>query len=304
MQIKTLKSFVLVAELLHFARAAERLGIAQATSSQQIAALEAEVGAQLLRRDNRNVRLTPAGETFLDEARAIVEHAEAAMGRVRQVARGDVGVLKVGAAAAALLELVPLVVERLSQRHPALDVRIAEHSSMVQESMLIAGEIDVGLLHPPLVAEGLRGETVVTEPMVLALWDGHPLADRASIALPDLMGARMLLPERQAGPFLFDRLNEAFAAAGVPLEGESGPCAPQTVLSLVAAKRGLAIVPGALRHLTRPGVVYRPIIDQPLSLDVAVAWRVGEQRAAVQNFRRALQDCCEGQKLLSALMKS
>lgn len=304
MQIKTLKSFVLVAELLHFARAAERLGIAQATLSQQIAALEHEVGVQLLRRDNRNVRLTPAGEAFLDEARATIDRIDGAIGRARQVARGEVGSLKVGAASAALLDLVPMVVERLAQRYPALEVQIAEHSSMVQESMLIAGEIDVGLLHPPLVAEGLRGETVMTEPMVLAIWDGHPLAAQANVALADLAGARMLLPERQAGPFLFDRLTQAFAAAGVPLEGECGPCAPQTVLSLVAAKRGLAIVPGALRHLTRPGVVYRPLVGQPLTLDLAAAWRAGEQRAAVLNFRRALLDCCEGQKLLSALMNS
>lgn len=304
MQTKALRSFLMLAELLHFARAAERLGIAQATLSQQIAALEAEVGVQLLHRDNRNVRLTPAGEVFLEEAQGIVAHLDAAMGRARQVARGDVGVLKVGAASAALLELVPLAVERLAQRHPALEVQIAEHSSMVQESMLIAGEIDVGLLHPPLVAEGLRCETVLTEPMVLALWEGHALAERASVALQDLQGAHMLLPERQAGPFLFDRLHQAFALAGVTLEGESGPCAPQTVLSLVAAKRGLAIVPGALRHLTRPGVVYRSIIGHPISLDLAVAWRAGEQRAAVVNFRRALQDCQAGQRMLSDLLNS
>lgn len=302
MQTKTLRSFLMLAELLHFARAAERLGIAQATLSQQIAALEAEVGVQLLHRDNRNVRLTPAGEAFLEDAQGIVAQLDAATSKARQVARGDVGVLKVGAASAALLELVPLVVERLAQRHPALEVQVAEHSSMVQESMLIAGEIDVGLLHPPLVADGLRCETVLTEPMVLALWEGHALVERTSVALQDLEGSHMLLPERQAGPFLFDRLHEAFALAGVALEGESGPCAPQTVLSLVAAKRGLAVVPGALRHLTRPGVVYRPIAGNPISLDLAVAWRTGEQRAAVVNFRRALQDFHAGRRMLSVLL--
>lgn len=294
----------MLAELLHFARAAERLGIAQATLSQQIAALEAEMGVQLLRRDNRNVRLTPAGEAFFVEVQGIVAQLDAATSKARQVARGDVGVLKVGAASAALLELVPLAVERLTQRHPALEVQIAEHSSMVQESMLIAGEIDVGLLHPPLVAEGLRCETVLTEPMVLALWEGHALAERTSVALQDLEGSHMLLPERQAGPYLFDRIHEAFSLAGVSLVGETGACAPQTVLSLVAAKRGLAIVPGALCHLTRPGVLYRPITGHPLSLDLAVAWRAGDQRATVVNFRHAVQDGRAGQRVLSALLSS
>lgn len=304
MQTRSLKSFLMLAEVLHFARAAQRLGIAQATLSQQIAALEAEVGVQLLNRDNRNVRLTPAGEAFLDEARGIVAQVDAATVKARQVARGDVGVLHVGAASAALLELVPLVVERLAQSHPALEVRVAEHSSMVQESMLVAGEIDVGLLHPPLIAEQLRSETLYTEPMVLALWEGHPLAAQTTVGIRDLAGARMLLPERQAGPFLFDRLTEVFRTAGVALEGESGPCAPQTVLSLVAAKRGLAIVPGALRHLSRPGVVYRPIAQHPLSLDIAAAWRAGEQRATVVNFRRALQECRAGRRLLSSVLQS
>ena len=303
MQTRSLRSFLMLAEVLHFARAAERLGIAQATLSQQIAALEAEVGVQLLSRDNRNVRLTPAGETFLDEARGIVAQVDAATAKARQVARGDVGVLNVGAASAALLELVPLVVERLAQSHPALEVRVAEHSSMVQESMLIAGEIDVGLLHPPLVAAQLRSEIILTEPMVLALWEAHPLATKQTVAIRDLAGARMLLPERQAGPFLFDRLAEAFRTAGIALEGECGPCAPQTVLSLVAAKRGLAIVPGTLRHLTRPGVVYRRIEQNPLALDIAVAWRDGEQRATVVNFRRALLDCRASRHLLTSALQ-
>lgn len=302
MHTRSLKSFLMLAEVLHFARAAERLGIAQATLSQQIAALEAELGVQLLSRDNRNVRLTPAGEAFLDEARTIVVQVDAATVKARQVARGDVGVLNVGATSAALLELVPLVVERLAQSHPALEVHVTEHSSMVQESMLLAGEIDVGLLHPPLVAEQLRCEVILTESMVLALWEGHPLAAQATVAISDLAGARMLLPERQAGPFLFDRLSEVFRTAGVALEGESGPCAPQTVLSLVAAKRGLAIVPGALRHLTRPGVVYRRIEQNPLTLDMAAAWRAGEQRATVVNFRRALLDCRASQRLLSSAL--
>lgn len=304
MQTRSLKSFLMLAEVLHFARTAKRLGIAQATLSQQIASLEAEVGVQLLSRDSRNVRLTPAGEAFLDEARGIVAQVDAATVKARQVARGDVGVLNVGAASAALLELVPLVMERLAQTHPALEVRVAEHSSMVQESMLIAGEIDVGLLHPPLVAQQLRSETIFTEPMVLALWDGHPLAAQTTVAIPDLAGARMLLPEREAGPFLFDRLTEVFRAAGIALEGETGPCAPQTVLTLVAAKRGLAIVPGALRHLTRPGVVYRRIEQNPLVLDIAASWRSGEQRATVVNFRRALLDCRASRHLISSALHS
>ncbi len=301
MQIKNLRSFIAVAEALHFARAAELLGLAQGTLSQQIAALESQVGVQLLYRDNRNVRLTAAGEVFLAEARNIVALADAALVKAQQVARGDSGHLRVAATGAALVQLAPLLIERLSQTHPALLIEISEHSSMVQESMLLAGEIDVALLHPPIVAEGLRSETLLTEPMVLALWEDHPLSALRRVPLAALAEQTVLIPERPAAPHLHDRMLGLFAAHANTALLEPGLCAPSTVLSLVAARRGVALVPGELRHLQRPLVVFRPLEDTPIALDLAVAWRAGDQRASIVNVRAALSAICANQRVLSAL---
>lgn len=301
MRSQLLKSFVVVAETLHFARAAAMLGMAQATLSQQVAALESFLEVQLIWRDNRNVRLTPAGELFLEEARTLLALTDAAVARTRQVARGEAGQLQVGASSAALFELLPMTLARLGQRCPALQINVAEHSSSVQECMLLAGEIDVGLLHPPLLAADLRCETLLSEPMVLALWTSHPLAELGTVPLAALQDSVLLVPEREAGPHLHTRLMQALASAGASVHAHPGPCAAHTVLSLVTARRGIAIVPGAVRQLPWPGVVYRPLAGQPLQLDLAVCWRVGEQRATVLQFRQAAAACAAERRLLDRL---
>jgi DNA-binding transcriptional LysR family regulator len=286
MKTQTLKSFLVLAQTLHFARAAEQLGIGQATLSQQIASLESELGAQLLYRDSRSVRLTPAGQVFAEEAQVAVTLLDAAAVKAELVARGELGELRVGATSAALLDLLPLALESSNLRFPRLVTQVQEHSSMVQEQMLLARELDVGVLHPPLAATGLSHEGLGEEPMVLALWDGHPLAQSREIALEQLHGARLLLPFRESAPHLVASIRGALRATDCRVTEEEHHCAPGALLSLVAARRGVAFVPGAVRRMERPGVVTRPLLGQPLSLQLAVAWRSGDQRATVHNFVR------------------
>lgn len=289
MHRRLLQSFVEVAECLHFVRAAQRLGIAQSTLSQQVADLETELGVQLLRRDNRNVSLTPAGEAFLPDARAMLAQQAAALARVRSIARGEQGCLRLGAASAAWPELVPRALEQLALRCPDLKVEVSEHSSSVQETMLLAGEIDAGLLHTPLVLEGLACEPLGVEPMVLALPEGHPLAELPTVPLERLDGARLLIHHRGAGPHLHACIEQLLAAAGAAVQLDPGPCALHTVLSLVRAQRGVAFVPGAAALLSWPGVALRPLRGEPLQLPVALAWRRGDARAPVQQLLQALR---------------
>ncbi len=286
MKTQSLQSFIALAGTLHFARAAVQLGMGQATLSQQISGLEAEIGAQLFQRDNRNVCLTPAGEAFLTDAQAAVALLNAAAVRARFIARGEVGELRVGATSAALLELMPAVLETLAQQYPSLTLRVQEHSSMVQEQMLLAGELDVGVLHTPIVAGGLRHDSLGDEPMCLALWDEHPLTELNEIPIAQLDGERLLIPLRNSAPLLVGRIEALLATAGCEVHMEEQHCAPATLLALVAARRGLAFVPGQSRHMRRPNVVIRRLLGAPLELGLATAWIDGDKRATVHTFVR------------------
>lgn len=287
MKTQSLKSFITLAETLHFARAARQIGIGQATLSQQIAGLETQIGIQLFHRDSRNVALTPAGAAFLPEAMSALAQLDTAVARAISVARGEVGELRVGATSAALLDLIPLTVETLAQQHEGLSLRVQEFSSMVLERMLLAKELDVAMLHPPVVAEGIQHEPLGEEPMRLAMWDEHPLAQRAELTLRDLDGERLLVPLRSSAPHLLARIETAVAKTGAQVTFEEHHCAPMSVLTLVAARRGVAFVPGQVRHMCRPNVVIRPMLDSPLMLGMAVAWATGERRASVHAFVRA-----------------
>src|SRR5580704_7940523 len=154
MELRQLRYFIAVAEELHFRRAAERLHISQPPLSQQIRALEDELGFVLLTRTRRRVQLTPAGEAFLRDARIVLAELESAVATARRIDAGQTGRLRVGFVGSALLSIVPGTVERFRASRPGVAIELRERSTVDQQRAVAAGVVDVGLVRPPIEDDG------------------------------------------------------------------------------------------------------------------------------------------------------
>ena len=284
MELRQLRYFIAVAEELHFRRAAERLHISQPPLSQQIRALEDELGFVLLTRTRRRVQLTPAGEAFLRDARIVLAELEGAVATATRVNAGQTGRLRVGFVGSALLSIVPGTVERFRAARPGVAIELRERSTVDQLRAVGAGVIDVGLVRPPIEDDGeLRSETVLRERTVAALPAGHALARLARVPLARLAAEPLVLFPRDQAPGFHDLLIAALASTG------AGPrvvqYAPEmlTIIGLVAAGTGVSLVPASVSRLALDGVTYRPVTGAPRSELVAIT-RARDDSAVVRAF--------------------
>ncbi|HUA05363.1 MAG TPA: LysR substrate-binding domain-containing protein [Solirubrobacteraceae bacterium] len=284
MELRQLRYFVAVAEELHFRRAAERLHISQPPLSQQIRALEDELGFALLERTRRRVQLTPAGEAFLRDARAILAELDGAVSTARRIDAGQTGRLRIGFVGSALLSTVPGTVERFRSSRPGVAIELRERSTVDQLRAVSAGVIDVGLVRPPIEDEaGVRAQTVLRERTVAALPAGHALASSNRVSMRRLAAEPLVLFPRAQAPGFHDLLIDALAGAG------TGPrviqYAPEmlTIIGLVAAGTGVSLVPASVSRLALDGVAYRPVTGAPRSELVAIT-RAGDDSALVRAF--------------------
>jgi DNA-binding transcriptional LysR family regulator len=285
MELRHLRYFVAVAEELHFSRAAERVGIAQPPFSQQIRALEDEIGARLLLRTKRTVKLTAAGQAFLVEARKTLALSEQALQTARRAARGEVGKLAVGFVSSAVYGKFAGVFGRMRDRFPDVALTLQELTSEQQVKAVTASQIDVGLLRPPVMAgDSLALRAIETEPLVAALPSEHPLAQETTISLQAMAGESFLLVPRQLGPGFYDQVIGYCARAGFAPRVVQEASTAQTIVSLIAGGMGVSVVPASLQSLRRDGVVYRPFKDPTLVTDLAVLWRQQDASGVLTAF--------------------
>jgi DNA-binding transcriptional LysR family regulator len=273
MELRHLRYFRAVAEELHFGRAAQRLLIAQPPLSQQIRQLERELGAELLIRSTRNVALTPAGLAFLGRTIAILDAVDDAADLARRVADGTTGRLTIGCVGSATYSVLPQLVRALSELLPDVDVRVrGEMLAPAQLAALAAGEIDLALLRPPVTDPGLSTEIIRRDSLLVALPEGHRLSKRKGLAMGDLReedlvahagGGRSVM-----GSLLATLCADAGFAPRVRHEGDE----TSTLVTLVAAGLGVAIVPAPTSALGIAGVVYRPLQSRSLGVDLVAAW--------------------------------
>src|SRR5512133_1148541 len=182
-ELRHLRYFVAVAEELHFGRAAQRLHIAQPGLSQQIQALESELGVSLLARTRRRVELTAAGQVFLDEGRRALAQVERAENLTRRAASGEIGRLTIGGTESATWVVLPELLRDFRRRYPNVDLAIREMPSPLQLEALRNGEIDVGFVRPPVGTDGLVARTILEERLGILLPKAHPLAKRSEIPI-------------------------------------------------------------------------------------------------------------------------
>jgi DNA-binding transcriptional LysR family regulator len=282
-----LECFVALAEELHFHRAAERCHVSQPAMSQQVRNLERELGVQLAHRTKRTVSLTPAGEVFLREARKTLRQLDLAVSLAQRTDRGEVGQLTVGVTSPALYVLFPEAARMFREALPRVGVIVRELTTAEQEKALRAGDIDVGLVHPPLDDTGLSTEEVARAAFHLALPDGHPLARHASLSLTDLAGERFVIFPRQIAPQLYDTIISLCQDAGFSLEIAMEAYPAQSIIALVGAGVGLGFIAGEMQRLNRPGVAYRPIRGPGPHLSLGVALHPDGVSPAVETFVEA-----------------
>lgn len=272
MELRHLRYFRAVAEELHFGRAAERLHIAQPPLSQQIRQLEDELGVTLLVRSTRRVELTAAGEAYLHRAIAILDAVDAAGQQAQRIAEGQQGTLAIGCVGSATYSLLPPLVRTLREELPGLDVSVrGEMLAPAQIAALTSGEIDLGLLRPPVTGSELVVETVRRDRLIAALPEGHPLAGGDSVAIGELRDAEFIAHAGHGRSVMNGVLISICARAGFVPQIHHEVEETSTLVTLVAAGLGVAIVPEATAALGLAGVRYLPLVPRAPEVDLAVA---------------------------------
>jgi DNA-binding transcriptional LysR family regulator len=280
MELRHLRYFLAVAEELHFRRAATRLHISQPPLSQQIRALERELGVTLLERNRRRVTLTAAGEGFRDDARAILAAVERASEHARHVARGSLGSLSIGFVGSAMFSpTLPDILREFRSGHPDVELVLRELPTTAQLHALVGGELDVGVIRGP-VAESeidprLELMTIQRERLVAALPAAHRLAARRRLRAEDLRGEAFVILARRESPGLYASLAATMGAAGGVPDDVLEVAEMQTIISLVAGGFGVSLVPASVGQVDRSGVAFRPITKASAMIELSVAWRAG-----------------------------
>ena len=290
MELRHLRYFVAVAEERHITRAAERLGIQQPPLSQQIRALEAELGAPLLRRHPRGVELTQAGEVLLTEARTVLEQVERAVTATRRAGRGEAGRIGLGfTSSASFHPLVPAMVRAYRDAYPLVALSLEESGTSELVDALVQQRLDAAFVRSPIgAASGIAVHSILEEPMVAALPAGSPLAvarTKHPLPLAALASEIFILYRRPLGPGLYDAIIAACQRAGYsPNIGQEAPRMLAT-LSLVAAGLGVTLGPQSMRRLRVHGVVYRTIEGEAgLVAPLNLAYRRSETSPAARRF--------------------
>ena len=285
MELRHLRYFVAVAEALSFARAARALSISQPPLSRQIRALEEELGTALFARTKRWVQLTPAGTALLPEARRLLREADGLKAGAQRLAAGEVGTLALGFISVAAYNLLPDLAPEFRHRHPGVKLVLQEATSDVLLAALRQGELDVGFVLPPVDAPGLEYVPLAHDTLIAALPAGSAHARaKGPIALASLSAEPFILFPRKVGSSLYDAIVGACRRAGLQPRIEQEAIQMQTIVSLVAARMGVALVPASLEHLRRTGVVYRRLADRGARVEIGMAWRTGDASPAVRAF--------------------
>jgi DNA-binding transcriptional LysR family regulator len=289
-ELRHLRYFCAVAEELHFGRAAERLHMAQPPLSQQILQLERELGVTLLVRSTRKVELTPAGDAYLKHVVAILDAVDEAGAQARRIAEGVEGHLAIGCVGSATYSLLPRLVRALRDELPGVDVSVrGEMLAPAQIAALLTGEIDLALLRPPVEQPGVLVETVRRDRLLVALPEGHALATRDDLSVSDLRDEEFVAHAGHGRSVMSSILTAMCADAGFVPRIRHEVEETSTLVTLVSAGLGVAIVPEPTAALDIAGVCYRPLTPDALGVDLDVARAARANSSLLDNVLTVLR---------------
>ncbi len=295
MELRHLRYFCAVADHQSFTLAARHLHVSQSGVSGQVRDLEKEIGIALLQRNSRDVSLTPEGAIFLREAREILKHSERAVDLAVRASRGQFGRLTIGLCGPATAPFLPRLIRGFRKSQPGVNLSLKDIDAMQQPEALIQGKIDIGFTRsiPPQFRPLLRSEVLFSEPLVAALPRGHVLSNEQSIQVAQLAADRLVLYSREGAPDLFDAIVTLCKKAKFSPKVADSPNLWQSVLTMVEAGEGVALVPSCVQHLRSNGVTFHALRDRGSMLDVILAWRNNEADAIRDSFLNLLRSSRE-----------
>jgi DNA-binding transcriptional LysR family regulator len=290
MELRHLRYFRAVAEELHFGKAAARLHMAQPPLSQQIRQLERELGVELLIRSTRKVELTPAGRAYLKRAIAVLDAVDDAGHQARRVAQGVEGHLAISCVGSATYSLLPTLARALRDELPHVEISVrGEMLAPAQVDALLTGDIDIALLRPSIEHHGIRCEHLRRDRLIAALPAGHPLARRESLHIGDLRAEDFIAHAGQGRSVMGGLLSAVCANAGFAPRIRHEVSETSTLVTLVAAGLGVAVVPAPTADLDIAGVAYRDLEPSTLGVDLVAAYLADAASPVVEPALRVLR---------------
>ncbi|EJB8381865.1 LysR family transcriptional regulator [Pseudomonas aeruginosa] len=287
MELRHLRYFIAVAEELHFGRAAERLGISQPPLSQQIQALEEEIGARLFERTNRRVELTDAGRLFLDESRQVLAQVDKAVLLARRAHQGELGELKIGfTSSAPFTSTIPSSIHAFRKAYPDVHLDLQEMSSRQVLKALLEESLQVGVIRPLALPDAVHWVELFREPLVAVLRADHPLAagSEDGLAIAALAEEPFVFFPRSYGTGLYDQVIALTRQAGFSPRIAQEASEAMTIIGLVSAGLGVSILPASFRRTRVDGVVYRTLSDPEATTAVWLVRRQNEGSPLALSF--------------------
>ncbi|MEK9579110.1 MAG: LysR family transcriptional regulator [Actinobacteria bacterium] len=281
--LRRLDAFVAVAEELHFGRAADRLHIAQPALSQQIRQLEADLGLALLERTTRRVGLTPDGAAFLPHARQLLVSAQGVARAAEELRVGARGRLRLGFVDSTAFEFVPWFLRRFRSAWPEADVELHTMSSDEQARALVDGDIDLGVARTVPVRPAVDSAVLGHDRFMLAVPADHTVAGQRTVSLRRLAQETFVGFSRTSSPSLHAELRSLLGGHGVGYDPAIEATEYTTIVGLVAAGEGVALVPAGVRRLQLPNVAYVKVADADARVALVRLSRIDEPQTIVAN---------------------
>lgn len=286
--LRHLRSFIAVAETLHFGRAAERLHLTQPPLSRQIAALEKDLGVRLFQRGTRHTALTAAGEQFLGDARAVLASFEQACRTVRLVERGELGELSMAFMMHAAYAVLPSVVRDFTAAHPHVSLELREEIPSQILDAVCSGRYDAGITFRIPPVKGIAMHSLHHEPLCLAVPLGHRLASETVVKPSQLVGEALIAAPMDVSVILREAIVGYCRRGGVEPIIRLEAQLQQTIISLVGEQMGVALVPDSVRRLSVAGVTFCALAEPPV-LEHVLLYRPANLNPTLRLLLQALK---------------
>lgn len=286
MELRRLRYFVAAAEELSFRRAADRINLAQSALSRQIAALEEELGVDLFERRYTGARLTEAGRAFLGDATRILADVDRARETVASVAFGIGGRVRLAVCEDATTPTFATIIAAYRERFPNVALDLFEMPSAMQASALRRGDIDAGLLLPPVPGTGIQCYELWRENWLVVMQTGHRLERLSVIEIADLAHENFITAHPEFGPGCHHQTQEMFLSAGIAPPIVASAFHRLTMTMLVRSGAGVTLVPGAFAGSALAGISMRPLASGDHKMCVSVAYPDGDMQGTVAQFLR------------------
>jgi DNA-binding transcriptional LysR family regulator len=287
MELRHLRYLVAVKQYGSFSAAARRLHVAQSAISEQLANLEFEIAVPLFTRATRKATFTPAGELFLEEARRVLAAADYAIEVAQRANQGKIGALRIGFFTGASGVSFPRLIRLFRKKHPDIQISLLEMTSAQQWQALVKGQIDVGFtrrLEPEFRAD-LKSEIIQQDPILAVLPKNHPAASEGPVDLRDLANEPFVLSSRETSPALFDRVIELCSEAGFSPRIASISTVWSSVVLLVQAGEGVALLPLNRQQIRNRDLVFSPLKAKSAYVDFVMAWSPQHDNHLNRSFR-------------------